>query len=154
MEFKDLKSTKPSRTGLVGIVLFFLITVWIIWNKATQDDLVSKYKKITVGKVTGFYSGKSSGSHIGFTYYISDQKYKGQDRLNGGYPKRIRRSKPEVGKYYVVEYDSTNHKNHRIIIDQEPINPRHEINFATKIEACVKKQVPLDQYVNLYIGYK
>jgi len=154
LEFKEIKSTKSNPRGLLGIVLLFFIAVWIIWNKTTQEDLVTKHQKITLGKVTGIYAGKTSGSRIDFTYYISGQSYKGSDKLRGGYPNRIRLSKPEKGKYYEVEYDSTNHKNHRIIINREPINPRLELNYTTSVEGCVKKETPLDQYIDVYINYK
>lgn len=126
----------------------------MLWDKATQEDTVTKYKKITVGKVHGLYGGITSEKTIGFTYYASGKYHEGSDRINGGNPRRIRLSKPQIGKYYVVEYDSTNHNLHRIVIGSKPIDPRLELGLASPVEGCVEKQKSLDQYVDLYVNYK
>lgn len=136
--------------------LFGLLFIWILINSVNNNKSILKNKKGTVGKVTRISTSSASKStkRIYFVYYVDGQKQKGSDAYYDGIPKRIRLSKPQIGQYYVVEYDSTHHENHRIVIDRQPLNPRAEINFTNTIEGCVKKQGNLGDYQDLYIDYR
>lgn len=136
--------------------LFIVLIIWGIWKNTNDQESIMLNKKGTVGKITKITSSstKYTSQKIHFVYYVNGKKYKGSDALRDGYPRRVRLSKPQIGKYYVVEYDSINHKNHRIVIERQPLNPRMELNFTDKIEGCVKRESNLGNYTDLFIEYR
>ena len=114
--------------------------------------MISKRKKVTIGKVTRI-TGHKSNHKIRFSYYVNGKTFKGSDALRDGYPKRIRLGKTKIGEYYAVEYDSLDHTNHRIIIGEAPLKPFNELKFTEKVVGCVLKQKELDEYVDVFIDY-
>lgn len=156
MEFKGLSSekarAKDSKKAIYTLGLLGLIMTWAIWSKQGDEKQLTQYQKETIGRITNAIAGKTN--LIEFNYYINGKEYEGSDRYSLDYPQRVRLSRPKKGTYHIVEYDSTDHTNHRIVIGKQPIDPRKEIQISMTVEGCVTRQLAIDDYRDLYIDYK
>ena len=59
-----------------------------------------------------------------FKYLVDGEWIIGTDRGNSLWPKLVRESKPEVGKYYPVEYDKTDIEYSKIMIIKKPLTEK------------------------------
>ena len=146
------KSESLGTGGKIVVSIIILLIIYALYYHKEKDDEIGRKKKTTVAKITKISTGDHS--FIRFVYFINGKKYKGQDRYGYGYPPRIRLGTPDIRQYHVLEYDSTNHENNRLVVNREPLDPMFELNYTQSIEGCVKKQMNIDQYTDLYIDYK
>lgn len=146
------EESKPiDKNALIFLAIMIVIMAIAFWYGMDEDERITQNKKVTIGIVVRSSKPKK---HINFTYFVNGKEFDGRDSRNDGYPSRVRLGKVIKGAYYQVEYDSTDHTNHRIVIGENPINPREEVRQnGQTIEGCIQKNTRYDDYRDLYINY-
>ncbi|WP_299431384.1 hypothetical protein [uncultured Aquimarina sp.] len=102
----------------IGIVLIFVIGYL---SQQPKEYSLKKNRKLVLSVVTKVSDkGKESGS-IKYKFIYNDKVYKNSDPLNPGWPRHVRKRKPNVGEYYYAEFDSLKPSNSKIIIGEYPV---------------------------------
>ncbi len=142
---------------IITPIIIIIVIISLIKNN-DQIEGINKNKKTTVGFITKIrHGGNNAGtSNIIYKYNVNSKKFKTSDALYDGYPKRVRLSKPIIGKYYPVEYDSLHPEESRILITEKSLNPHELILFGNTITGSISKILYFkgNQYADFYINYK
>ncbi|MEK6152570.1 hypothetical protein WIW50_04895 [Flavobacteriaceae bacterium 3-367] len=134
---------------VLGVFLFFAF-----WQTSKKDHSLQINKDFTIGKVTDVHFGMHG--FIKYKYYVDGLLFEGSDPDEASWPEYYRTTKPIVGKFYNVEFDSKNPKNSKIIIGKNSHFDYEipEIN-GIEITGMVEKiSLISENYLDLNISYK
>lgn len=149
-----LKKLSRIEYGGTLIVVVIIITFWI---RNEKDNGITSRKKTAIGLITDIKltNQRNVGSEAAFySFYVNGIKYKGRDGLNTVAPKRVRLGEPKIGGYYVIEYDSLNIDENRIVIGKKPLDHQKLINRGVHIDGHIKRSLNgYDPYIDLFIEY-
>ncbi|MEP1486790.1 MAG: hypothetical protein ABJK28_00025 [Algibacter sp.] len=105
--------------------IFGLIILTLAYFQNEKEISLSRNKALTIGKVTELNTcSKTTTKCIVFKYFINGKWINGTDRGDALWPKLVREGKPQVGKYYPVEYDKTNIEYSKIMITKQPLTDK------------------------------
>jgi len=109
--------------NILILTLFGLIILIAAYFQNEKEISLIQNKKMTIGKVTrlNFCSGSKLKKCIEFKYLIDGKWIYGTDPGDAFWPNFVRESKPQIGKYYPVEYDKTNFEYSKILITKKPL---------------------------------
>lgn len=112
---------------ILFLTIFGLIILIAAYLQNEKEISLSQNRVLTIGKVTklNVCSGsKSPKKCIEFKYLIDGKWINGTDRGDALWPKLVREGKPQIGKYYPVEYDKTNVEYSKIMITKQPLTDK------------------------------
>jgi hypothetical protein len=155
LRFRDTsEKKKKSQLFFLGIFLLLVVPgiIYSEWSSSKADESISKNLVRTIGQAKEIEYDRNL-NNLYFTYYVDGELMEGKDVYVVDDNSRVRLSRPIIGQWYRVEYEASNHQNHRIVIGETPLNPFRFIDGSLKVEGCVQKQVNLNPYIDLYIDY-
>ena len=107
------------------LTIFGLIILTLAYFQNQKEISLYRNKALTIGKVTELNTcSKTTTKCIVFKYLINGKWINGTDRGNALWPKLVREGKPQIGKYYPVEYDKTNIEYSKIMITKKPLTDK------------------------------
>lgn len=112
---------------ILFLSIFGLIILMLAYFQNEKEISLSRNKALTIGKVIEFEicsGSKPIKKCIVFKYLIDGKWIDGKERDNQLWPKVVREGKPQIGKYYYVEYDKTNFEYSKILISESPLSIR------------------------------
>ena len=111
--------------NVLFLSIFGLIILTFAYFQNEKEISLSRNKALTIGKVTKLNTcSKSTTKCIVFKYFVNGKWINGTDRGDALWPKLVREGKPQIGKYYLVEYNKTDIKYSKILITKLPLNDK------------------------------
>jgi len=110
--------------NILILSIFGLIILTAAYFQNVKEISLYRNKAVTIGKVIklNVCSGSRSAKKcIEFKYLINGKWILGTDRGDALWPKLVREGKPQIGKYYPVEYDKTDFEYSKILITKKPL---------------------------------